>query len=128
MAIFMHRSAPSPEGDTISAPSEVAPYPVTSQMMFAPRAKACSSSSTTTHPPPREGAKPSLFASYAREAIAGVSLYLLVSAPIASNIAAIDQCISSAPPARRTSCLPSWISSTACPMQCALVAQADESE
>lgn len=45
---------------------------------------------------------------------------------MASNMLTMDQCSSSAPPAKRMSCLPSWICSTAAPMQWALVAQAEE--
>jgi hypothetical protein len=36
------------------------------------------------------------------------------------------QSSSSPPPAKTMSCLPHWISSAPLPMQCALVAQADE--
>ncbi|CSC84939.1 Uncharacterised protein [Vibrio cholerae] len=60
-----------------------------------------------------------------RDAFSGVSLYLVDSAPIASNIMVCDQYSSSPPPANTMSCLPSWISSTALPIQCAEVAQAE---
>ena len=42
-----------------------------------------------------------------REALSGVSLYLLESAPMASNMKDSVQCSSSAPPANTMSCLPS---------------------
>jgi hypothetical protein len=54
-----------------------------------------------------------------------VSLYLVDSAPMASNSQAISQHSSSPPPAKTMSCLPSWICSTALPIQCAEVAQAE---
>ena len=44
---------------------------------------------------------------------------------MASNNIASDQCSSSPPPAKTTSCLPHWICSAAAPMQCVLVAQAE---
>jgi hypothetical protein len=47
---------------------------------------------------------------------------------MASNRQDRVQCSSSPPPANTTSCLPSWICSTALPMQCAEVAQAEEIE
>ena len=60
-----------------------------------------------------------------REALVGVSLYWLDSAPMASNSTESVQCSSSPPPARTTSCLPHWISSAPLPMQWALVEQAE---
>ena len=47
---------------------------------------------------------------------------------MASNRQLWLQCSSSPPPAKTTSCLPSWICSMAWPMQWALVAQAEEIE
>ena len=58
----------------------------------------------------------------------GVSLYWVDNAPMASNRNDWLQCSSSPPPAKTMSCLPSWICSTAVPMQWALVAHAEEIE
>jgi hypothetical protein len=69
--------------------------------------------------------KPSRFLSYAREALDGVSLYLVLIAPMASNSTESVQSSSSLPPANMMSCLPFWICSYASPMQCALVAHAE---
>ena len=79
-------------------------------------------------PPPPAITKPSRLVSYGREADAGVSLWLLESAPIASNSTVMPQCSSSPPPANITSCTPWRIMSAAAPMQCAEVAQAAEIE
>ena len=68
---------------------------------------------------------PSRSASYARDATAGVSLYLLESAPIASNKMDIVQCVSSPPPAKTISCWPWRIKSYALPIQCKLVEHAE---
>jgi len=59
---------------------------------------------------------------------AGVALKCVDIAPIASKRSDSVQSSSSQPPANMTSCLPHWINSVALPMQCALVAQADEIE
>ena len=77
--------APSPDGATISSPSDVAEYPFISAYIFAFLDKACSNSSTIRIPPPPEITKPSLFSSKGLEAAVGFSLKLLDKAPIASN-------------------------------------------
>ena len=64
----MQRTAPSPDGATMSWPSEVAPKPTSSARIVAPRACACSSASSTSMPPPPAMTKPSRAASKAREA------------------------------------------------------------
>ena len=102
----MHLSAPSPEGCTISYPSEVAPYPVISPYILAPLAFACSNSSSTKVPPPPAITKPSLSASYALEDLFGVELYFDDKAPIASNKIDKVQWSSSPPPAKTMFCFP----------------------
>ena len=67
-------------------------------------------------------------ADHTREAVAGVSLYFVDIAPIASNRFDSVQSSSSQPPAKTMSCLPHWIISAALPMQWFEVAQADEIE
>ena len=121
----MQRTAPSPDGATMSWPSEVAPKPTSSARIFAPRACACSSASSTSMPPPPAMTKPSRAASKAREATCGRSLKPVDMAPIASNSSDNSQLSSSPPPAKTTSCRPQAMSCAACPMQCALVAQAE---
>ena len=121
----MQRIAPSPDGATMSWPSEVAPKPTSSARMVAPRACACSSDSSTSMPPPPAMTKPSRLASKAREALVPGSLYFEDIAPIASNSSDSSQLSSSPPPAKTTSCWPQAISCAAWPMQCALVAQAE---
>ena len=71
---------------------------------------------------------PSRFLSYAREAVCGRSLYFDDMAPMASNRTERVQSSSSHPPAKMTSCLPSWMISYALPMQWFDVAQADDME
>ena len=58
------------------------------------------------------------------EAVVGVSLRWVESAPMASNCAVMPQCSSSPPPARTMSCAPWRMRSAPAPMQCADVAQA----
>jgi hypothetical protein len=96
--------------------------------MRAPRQRACSSDSSTSMPPPPAMTKPSRSVSKAREACAGVALYRLDIAPIASN--SIDSCqlSSSPPPANTTSCSFQRINCAAWPIQWALVAQAEVME
>ena len=79
-------------------------------------------------PPPPAMTKPSRDASYGRDAVSGVSLNEVDSAPIASNCDVMPQCSSSPPPTSITSCMPWRIMSAAAPMQCADVAQAAEIE
>ncbi len=68
---------------------------------------------------------PSRAASNGREAASGRSLNFEDIAPIASKRQDSVQCTSSPPPAKITSCLPIWICSTALPMQCREVEQAE---
>ena len=124
----MHLTAPSPEGATMSYPSELAPYPTISAYIFAPLALACSYSSKTIIPPPPAITNPSLSESYARLARCGVLLYLDDIAPIASNKDDKDQSNSSPPPAKTISCIPYLMASVPAEMQCAEVEQAEVME
>ena len=107
----MHLRAPSPEGATISYPSELAKYPESFARIFAFLFLACSSSSKIKIPDPPAITNPSLFLSYGREACVGVSLNFEESAPIASNKLEELQCSSSPPPAIIISCCPDLIKS-----------------
>ena len=79
-------------------------------------------------PPPPVITNPSRLASNARDAFSGVSLYLLLIAPMASKRHDSVQSSSSPPPANITSCLPIMICSAADPMQCSEVEQAEVME
>jgi len=79
-------------------------------------------------PPPPAMTKPSRDTSNAREAVSGASLYLVESAPIASNMTEKPQSSASPAPQKQMSCLSSWICSMPTPMQWAPVEHADEIE
>ena len=75
----MARAPPSPfsAGAVIWKASQVAPYPIISAWIFAPRFRACSISSKTRTPAPSAIINPSLSLSNGRQAFCGSSFLVL---------------------------------------------------